>query len=159
MLDVNSRKRVLAALFLVFFTSCSRPCQKWEVEKIQTHYSCFDSSQLNWQTTNRFSGIDIQILCTVNGTSVFLDIYTFEFPFQENDPLKTQVVIVANDVHYEFLADRLAGGQRLLLPCEGCSLILDLLTASTSFTISVGCYSETVLPTNFSKAFETRIAP
>lgn len=152
---ISLRKRVLAALFLLFCFSCTNPCQQWEWERIQTHYLEFDSAKLSWWTSDPCQGVDVQIVCTTCETLIYFDLNIFEFPFIENDPLKTEVLILTDENReYCFVADRLEGGQRLLLPAEAGSLILDLLSAGSSFTISIENYSETVLSTNFDRAFQ-----
>lgn len=147
-------KRVLITLFLLFFTSCSKPCQQWDFERIQTHHSCFNSAVVQWITQNQFNGIDIQILCTPDDTFVYFDIHLFEFPFENNDCHKAKINIYTENQEYCFLAERLEGGQRLFLSIEAGSLVLDLLSEEIAFTISVGNYTETVLPTQFREAFQ-----
>jgi hypothetical protein len=150
------RNRVaFAALFLFLCFACARPYQQWECEKIQAHYPCSDSAKISWWTVNPCQGIDVHIIFTTCEMFLYFDTHIFEFPFIESNPLKTEVHILADDHgEYGFIADRLEGGQRLVLPAEAGSLLLDLLSAGSSFTISIENYSETILPTHFDHALK-----
>lgn len=85
-----------------------------------------------------------------NGTTAFyLNVFTLLFPINEGDEEHTDVTFCIEESTYTFTAERLLGGQRLLLPDEATQLALETLIENKTIEVTVGRYQTTLIPDNF----------
>lgn len=85
-----------------------------------------------------------------NGTTTFyLNAFTLLFPTNADDEEHTTVIFCIEETTQTFLAERLLGGQRLLLPDEAMQLTMETLQENKTIEITVGRYQATLIPDNF----------
>jgi len=84
-----------------------------------------------------------------NGVRMYVNAYSVPFSTLESDPGQALMLIGVNEDIFEFQADVLQGGQRLLVPDEAVSLIITSLSQNIPIKITVGRYCATIVPDNF----------
>lgn len=80
---------------------------------------------------------------------------TLLFPTYENDERFCEVTISVDGENYSFIADRLDGGQCLLLPGDALQLLADALLEGRCVEVSTGRYQTTLTPQNFCNAYRS----
>ncbi|MEI8365700.1 MAG: hypothetical protein WCF65_04695 [Parachlamydiaceae bacterium] len=148
-------KRLVYLLFLIscLFVSCSPPCYQWKFAAIKADCPPATYVKGYLPACNTFSGIEAQLVCT-NGTFVlYLDTCTLQFPSTSDCPTQTKVNISVNNHKYQILAERLEGGQRLILPDDTVQFIIYSLLQASCVEISVGRYQTTLVCEGFSKTY------
>ena len=140
----------IGGLFLLFFlSSCnsrvlcksSKSCPPEENRKDRTKKLIFPS-------IDEFRGMSLEILYTPSGTYGYLSVSFLSFPKDKEQPAKTLVKICSNDTIYTFLAERLGGEQKILLPKEALLLVISTLKKGGSLSISSGRYHLEISPSS-----------
>jgi hypothetical protein len=151
--------------FLLFFSfSCVKPCQQWEMDHIEAQCPYYNSTKIYLPALNSFSNLEVEIVRTANETRMYFNIFTLEFPWICEDESKTEVCLVIDQQEYRFLADRLEGGQRLLLPPDALELVVQTLLQYAPVQAIVGRYTADIIPNNFCVVYnrlllKTQLAP
>lgn len=146
-----------AALLFIFY-SCSPSCRQWSYDEVCTSCAYYNSKRIILPPDNQFRGLDLEIVRTYSGQRAYLNIFSLALPKESNDPLKTQICISCEMSSYDFYADRLEGGQRLLLSKETEELIISKLLKYKAVTISVGRYRSEIIPRRFCEAYKQLIS-
>lgn len=107
---------------------------------------------------NRFNGVEAELLYSGHDIEFYLNAFTLLFSDSENAGY-TEVVIGIADQKYTYPAERLAGGQRLLLPAEAQQLIIAALIDNASVELSAGRYQAILIPDNFASIYAKNFAP
>lgn len=90
----------------------------------------------------------------VSGMRMYLNAYSQSFPYDESHPEIVQVTIqLPGESPLVIDAQRLAGGQRLLLPDEAAELIVYALLNGRGLDIFVGHYHAEIPSENFNPLF------
>lgn len=84
-------------------------------------------------------------------TTFYLDAFTLLFPLNAGDEEHTEVTFCIEDVTHTFLAERLLGGQRLLLPDEAMEVTMEALFENKTIEVTAGRYQATLIPDNFAR--------
>lgn len=148
------RKSTLYVLFLiVLFSSCSPYRQQWKLAAINACCPKASYVKLYFPTCNTFNGLEAEFLSSNGDLQLCLNIHTLQFPSDLECPDHTTVEVNIDDDPYIFTADRLLGGQRLVMPPEACQLIVCALLAGCTVCIKVGRYESTLLPEGFEKHY------
>ena len=145
-------KRVSLTLFL-FLCSCSKPCSQWQNERAVTCCESQNSSRLMRCSSNRFRGLELEIARGCSGMRMYLNVHSLCFPCDETTPPKTTVHITSGQESYDVWADRLEGGQRLLLPPEAAQSIICHLLNGNTVSLSAGRFKEEISPEGFCAAY------
>lgn len=151
-LKSNFKKRAVRALFF-FLTSCSTtPCQ-WNCENIDAHHPCFKCSRMILNSTSEPRGLQLEITRTSSGIRTYISTLSLSFP---KGP-KVQISLEVDNKTTHFFAERLEGGQKLLLTPTDAEMIIQNLLQGKTTTLSVGRYSSEIVPTGFQRAYRELI--
>lgn len=101
---------------------------------------------------NAFNGLEAALLSCNGSVHLYLYVLTLLFP-PSPDEDHCDVKITFNNETLIFTAERLQGGQSLLLPDEAMVLIMGALLDNTCVDIKVGRYETTLIPDNFQKTY------
>lgn len=143
------------SILLILCTSCAAvPCREWQFTCIKTPDPCFSSSRLILRTSNRFRGLDVEFIQTANGMEMHLNAFSLPFSNAPDDPSKTSVKITIEDEVWVILAERLDGGQRLLIPFAVSQQVVAALLNEQDVQIQVGRYQEELLAQGFAILYE-----
>lgn len=149
-------KRTVFILFLisVFISSCSPQCNQWKLAVIKADSTAARYVKAYLPACNTFNGVET-VLISCNGNKfLYLYAFTLLFPFNSEDEEHCDVLVTVKDTKYLFTADRLQGGQCLLLPNVAMQLIIDSLLEHTCIEIKTGRYQSTLTHENFDKTYE-----
>lgn len=145
------RKRSVLTLFLIaiLVSSCSPQCHQWQFAVIKADCPSAQYVKIYLPPCNTFNGLEA-VFMRYNGTTAFyLNVFTLLFPINEGDEEHTDVTFCIEESTYTFTAERLLGGQRLLLPDEATQLALETLIENKTIEVTVGRYQTTLIPDNF----------
>lgn len=136
-----SRRGSLGFLFLL---SACTSTQHWKVSQHKTTpsvYWCF-------KPENAFNGVSVEIIEKQCDQVAYLGVLSREIPPYDADPTKAKVTLIIDTQNLSFLAHRMQGGQRLLLPLEATKQLISALAAKKKVVVALqGFVSE--LPTDF----------
>ena len=146
-------KRVCVTLFL-FLSSCSKNCQEWEYGEVVTCYHAYDSGRLILRPENPFSGLELELSRGCSGLRMYVNAFSLAFAKEGACCSKTRINISSGQESYTVFADRLEGGQRLLLPPEATNDIIGKLLACQSVCLSTGRYKSEITPRGFAASYQ-----
>lgn len=148
-------KEWFAILSLFFFFSCSKPCQEWEFGQVVTPCPCYNSGRLFLPTTDPSRGLEIEIIhaSSNNETLLYLGAYSLEFTGTKENPNKTLVTVTIDEQSIVVAADRLEGGQKLLMPPEATQTIINALLENRVVRLKTGRYQTEILNANFCELY------
>lgn len=95
----------------------------------------------------------VELIKTCDGVSMFLTVKACKFPSLDKDFCKTPVCFIQGSCSQEFVADRLLGGQKLLVPEETMQWLIEKLLNGETFVLKTGRYSVEVVPTDFARKY------
>lgn len=145
----------LSLLFSLLAVGCSAPYHRhWEIEKAITPYAYYSAARIYLPVDDPFCGLEVAFVRGSQGFCMFINARSVPFPVDEQNPDKTDVVVEIAQSFYVVRADRLKGGQRLLLPCEATHNIVEALTVGCPVFLTIGRYSVEVVPDNFAHVYE-----
>ena len=107
---------------------------------------------------NTFNGLEAVLMSCNGNMHLYLNAFTLLFPFNGTDEDHTDVLFTIEEEKYCFTADRLQGGQSLLLPDVAMQLVIDSLLECKGVEISVGRYNTTLTSENFDKPYAALVA-
>ena len=159
--DFVMRKRCLSALFLIalFFSSCSPTCHQWKLAVIKADCPAARYAKLYLPASNTFNGLDAVLMWSNGCLNFTLNALTFCFPNYEGDETRSEVTFSVDDEMNTFVADRLEGGQSLLLPEEAMRLVVTALLEQKCVEVTVGRFQTTLIPDHFDTAYRKFICP
>lgn len=144
------------ALLLVLLSACSTPSH-WSSNEIRSRTQEHDSTKLSYLSKDRAHGIDLEFLKTNQHLHIFLNVHSLPIPSNKNKTahlkLESSGKISTCEAHL------LEGGQRLLLPEETASLLIESLKNQNDVTLTLPGYRTTVLAEDFSKKFHRLLHP
>jgi len=148
------RKRALA-LFLIILSlsSCQQNCRQWDFTKIPGECPPTTFARAYLPACSNLNGIAAEFLSIGGELHLFLNALLFEFPSSESDPCVSIVTVKINDTELEYPAERLDGGQRLMMPQEATETIVAALCEGLCVEVSVGSYRETLISTRFQETY------
>ncbi len=145
------RKKAWTA-FLLFLYSCAAATQaKWEYDEVISHYPAVSSATLYFEPCNLFREMRLEICRTCSGLKTYLSIFSLSLPQEASNPHKTSITLACDGLELTFLADRLEGGQRLLLPKEAEEALIRWMLEDHIVTITCGRFQTEVPPKDFLK--------
>lgn len=150
-------KRAVLALFLIILSSCScfswfcNICSPWCCEGNCAWDPCFSSQRIYLSPANKYSGLEMELMNFRGEIRMYLNVCGPEIPPYPDDPSKAEIFLNFRDHHYRTLAERLRGGQRLLIPeCVRDEIIWYLFQCQPVF-LQVGRYSTDLPPDRFAE--------
>lgn len=147
------RKIAFYALFLITLISCSPYCHQWKLAVIKANcpYAIYTKAYL--PTCNTFNGLEVTLISCNGSVRLYFNALTLMFPCIDGDESHTKVNLNIQGQPYSFIAERLEGGQSLLIPEEQMQLIVGALLEKQCVEIIVGRYQSTLIHTNFEKSY------
>lgn len=153
------RKSAYSALFLILlFSSCSPYRHQWKLAAIKA--SCPDASyvKIYLPACNTFNGLEAEFMCSNGDMQLNLNIHTLQFPMDSDDGSHATVNVIINEDIFPYTANRLLGGQRIVMPQEACQQIIGALLEGNNVDITVGRYETTLLSEGFAKHYDELVA-
>ena len=152
------RKRVFVALFLILVSSsCSSPCHQWKFAAIKADCPSATYVKVYLPECNAFNGLEAELVCNNCDMQFYLNAKTLLLPCSCNDQNHTELKIVVCENEYKFMAERLLGGQRLLLPEDARQLIICSLLEGNDVEVTVGRYQAMLISEGFAKTYDQLI--
>lgn len=154
-LEYGLGKSAKFALFLIiFFTfSCTPLCNQWKLALIKADCPPACYTKLYLPANNTFNGLEAVLMSIDGDWHFYLHALTLLFPSIAADDEHTEVILTIEETTYAYTADRLQGGQCLLLPDEANQLIICSLLEKTEVLVTSGRYQATLTPENFAKTY------
>lgn len=143
-------------LLSLFFASCasSQPVV-WKEETVYCSIRSSHSSRLALAPENPAREMGIEFVLGPNNESLFLTSFCHEFPESLKNPGHLEVFVsFGGDEETVFLAKRMKGGQKLLIPKDKSRLLVKLLFENCSVTFRAGCLKTTVDPISFKTSYQ-----
>ena len=143
----------MLTLFL-FLCSCSKPCNNWEYKGMISSCPPVTYGKIYLSPKNHFRELELEFSRGCSGIKMYLNAFSVEFPQNGGGSSTTKVLIQAGQESYEVDADRLEGGQRLILPQGVSENIICRLLNQEQVCISAGKYKSEISPQGFSKVYD-----
>lgn len=123
-----------------------------EIDRLDT--PCEKTVLLQYEPDNRFSGIELQFLRGDFGMITYLNVYCQTILPSSLDPCASNVFIRIDDQDSFYLAHRMEGGQRLLLPEEAQEQLITNLWNGKEVTVLLDGYCTTYSPNYFRRLYK-----
>ena len=149
-------QRAFPALCLIILCSCATPkCREWEIQENLTQVTSFNAGRLILTPDTNYSHLELELVRNNSGLRFYLNLLLMEaLPWRE-DPTRTKAEILSENGEPELIYPYLLeGGQRLMFPGDAADALIQRLLEGNSFIIKIGRNQITVIPDNFSKAYE-----
>lgn len=143
----------LALSFFFLLVSCSAPSREWEFIYRRNHPIRFSSGKL-LLSSDMSNNLDLEIVKGFRGMKMYINVHSLSIPTNPENPDKVIVLATWDGTVMEIEADRLRGGQRLLLSTDAANKIIALLENNQTITLSVGRYHGEIVPTGFSENYQ-----
>lgn len=140
----------------VLLSSCINPdkSRRWELLTDVTWKSNFNSARLILGVDNKTSYLSIEISRTHEKVYIYLNLLLFPAePLKDNPHFTSATLLIDND-SYTIFPFKLVGGQKLLLPDEIATLLIDALLEGKSVQINIGRSSIHLLTEGFEEAYK-----
>lgn len=124
--------------FTLLMAACSSQEGQWKHSSIKTKNPAYHSNRLVIKSSNKFRGIELEIIKSQSAFKGYLNIHSLTFTPLPNDPYKCIVSLTTNSETRHYSTDILKGQQRLLLPEEALSFIISSLRSNTTISVSTG---------------------
>lgn len=149
-------QRAFPALCLLILCSCSTPkCREWEIQENLTQVPSFNAGRLILTPDTNYSHLELELVRNNSGLRFYLNLLLMDAPPLREDPTRTKAEILSENGEPELIYPYLLeGGQRLMLPGDDADALIQRLLEDNSFIIKIGRSQITVIPDNFSKAYE-----
>ncbi len=135
--------------FILVAASCQPESNSWEVKETKSRHRSHQAVRLAKKPDNPFRGMEIEFVKTSSGRRAYLNVYSLAFPSTGADGKQTEVLIRSGEIEHRFLASRLEGGQRVLLPEDATNLLIEQLTNQQTVVIISGRFDVKVSPGEF----------
>lgn len=149
------RKQFVCALVLITLlkTSCCPQYNHWKLAAIKADCPTASYVKVYLPPCNTFNGLEAVFMSCNGNMHLYFNALTLLFPCLCNDENHSEVVIIIKDESYRFIAERLQGGQRLLMPEESMLLITLCLLEKECVEVSIGRYHALLTHENFEKSY------
>jgi hypothetical protein len=140
-------------LILTLFCSCNS-IKPWAFKEVVSNNPQFNSTLLTYQSDDELMGVGVEILKGIFGTFGYLNVHSRQIPSLPDAPSKSIVVLLIDEKKFPYNADRMEGGQKLLLPQEATAQLTSSLLNNQSVTIYLDGFKSTLEPTNFANMYK-----
>lgn len=140
---------IRSLFFFLCLTSCSSNKPLWEVSETKTRHTSHQAFRVSQKPDNIFRGMEIEFVRTSSGLRSYLNVHSLKFTEHRFNHKKTEIVVISEDDEKKFLADRLEGGQRLLLSADAQDFLLNQLSKNQTVKIVSGRFDVEILPDEF----------
>jgi len=154
------RKSVHYTLFLILLSlaSCSPPCHQWKLASIKAHCPAANYVKVYLPACNTFNGLEAEFMCSNGDMQLYLNSLTLQLPCDPCDPDHVNVNVTIGDDTFTYVADRLLGGQRLVMPEDAREQIICALLEGNDVDISIGRYETTLISQSFAKNYDQLVS-
>jgi hypothetical protein len=118
--------------------------QEWQEQTAYSAHAKHSFSRIYTPELRSFYQMGAELNQNRCESKLYLFVLCFQFPCLENDDEHSEVAVEAEGSTYMFYAERLAGGQKLLLPEDAKQLILTALSNGYPVQLTVGGYRTTL---------------
>lgn len=141
-------QRIATPSISLFFAlvSCTSKQTTWEVSETRTRHTAHQAFKLSHKPDNIFRGMELEFVRTASGLRSYLNVHSLKFAEDIAHTKKTEIVLISNGNERHYLADRLEGGQRLLLTPEAQDFLLNQLAENHSVRVVSGRFDVEVSP-------------
>jgi len=153
---INRFSTLLLGSAGLLLTSCAST-SVWQIDSSQGIPSTFNSVRLYLCTSGGCGDLGLELVRTCEGIRLYLNVYGLDIPPSERDSSISMVYISFREQSYTFCADRLLGGQRLLIPKNVQDDIIEYLQRGQPVFIRVGRYQADIYPEQFLKPFQKMV--
>ncbi|MBA2726576.1 MAG: hypothetical protein H0U49_00180 [Parachlamydiaceae bacterium] len=143
---------LLGSAGLLFANSCAST-SAWQTDTSKGTPSSFNSIRLYLCTSGGCGDLGLELVRTCDGIRLYLNVFGLAIPPSETDCSISMVYVSFRERSYTFCADRLLGGQRLLIPKNVQDDIIEYLQNDQPVFIRVGRYQADIYPEQFLKPF------
>jgi hypothetical protein len=140
------------SLIFLLFAACSSH-KEWTYREVVSSNPEFNSCLLRYQTKNEIIGIGVELLKGSFGTLGYLNVCSRQIPHLPETPNQSIVVFVIGDEKFPYKAERMEGGQKLLLPEDAKEKLIASLQDNKTVTIYLDGFMSTLEPSNFPKLY------
>ncbi|MEM7175132.1 MAG: hypothetical protein AAF443_04290 [Chlamydiota bacterium] len=147
---------MLALLTGAFLLGCSTS-SPWKEVAILNDDPDYELVKLTYSADNLFNGIELELTRYGNAIRGYLNANRYSFPMNEKDPQHIGVAISSERGNQRFLAERFEGGQRLRLPEQAVTHLIETLMENFAVTIRCGYFKQMLLPDQFHRHYQTLV--
>lgn len=145
---------VLLSFSLLFVFGCSSACRQWQYDDVCTPCGLYNSGRMILPVCIPGNNLELEIRRGLSGTHVYVNVCSLPVPPASDDNSIAPVTVSVGDSITKTFAERLQGGQRLILPCEISQDIINGLLNNECIVISAGAYQAEIINTGFHKHYE-----
>lgn len=148
-MQVFNFKRACLVLFFFQITACTKRAPCWKYDNVSNSCSEYRSAKLWSPAQDPFRGLEVELISSHSGLRMYVNTYSRTFPANEEG--KCEITMSSSQIEppKTFYADRLEGGQRLLLPPQATSWTIEQLLLGNTIKMTTGRYSTEVSPEEF----------
>lgn len=99
------------------------------------------------------NNLELEIARTSSGVRMYINAYSIPFPFDPLDDTRTQLTLILGDTSAKIYAERMQGGQKLLLGPENADAVIEAFMDNQCVHVAVGRYNEDFVPTRFTELY------
>ena len=147
-------KRVLVTLLLLVSLSGCRHCREWIYQDVYTFDARYRSGRLVLEPDSEATPFTLEIVRTRSGVRMYVNALLLPVPAYEGNSELAELEIILDDGQVlRVYPYRFAGGERLLLPSDVGSYLMELLIHEQCFTIYMKHKKARIIPDSFKKAY------
>ena len=155
----RTAKMIRCLALCLLAASCQSNPSNWEVSETNSSHLYYQAYRVSQKPDNLFRGMELEFVRTSSGTRAYLNVFSLKFSPYRSDESKSKVVIRVDQDEQTFLAHRLKGGQRLLLPENAQHLLIQSLSENKPLVIIAGRFDVVIRPGDFSKKHCQKMIP
>lgn len=144
--------------FLLFLFACESS-KSWEVSHLSTGHEESKSSRLSYPIKDIVNGIGIEMICVQGVINTYLEVHSQTIPPYQGNPKEALVIMKIDGKTYQGIAARHEGGQRVSLPPQLHTLMIEGLQLRQPVTILLEGYFTTLEPKEFSEQYRELQSP
>ena len=143
---------LLFCLPLIFF--CCQKKDSWQHSAIRNTDPRYDLAKLTYPADTIHRGIEIELIRQHEGIEGYVNVHTFEVPPFQDELRSAKISFFSDNLEYNFIVDRLQGGQRLHLSEAALSTLLSLFEEHSEVTIEMAHYSQAFNGAAFTRHYQ-----
>ncbi len=119
---------------IMLLPACSSH-KEWNASQVVSRSKPFNSAQLQYTSDNELQGVGVELLKGAFGTLGYLNVSARQIPTLPEAPEMSIVVLVIEGEKFPYHANRMEGGQKLLLPSEATEKLISTLESNQAVSI------------------------
>lgn len=146
-------KKALLSAFFLLVTSCSQPCQQWQIQETITRCPYYSSGKIFLSPNEEFGTLELEIDRGSSGLKMYVNAFILEIPSLPDDCSKAELIVSIENQSFTVITDRFEGGQRLLVPSEAANIIINALLECKTICLHAGRFQSTIISTGFPQVY------